>query len=357
MIMDVGRDTKPMLLSTRLGLAISGAPLRGVHRVPDITAPPQQAFACGISTLFLVGLFVFLGTPLAAQSTTLWPQDDPRPILSFAQPVAAVAPVPQAVIPSSEKGTMASSAAHTKQPAPKLPEFEVASVKPVDMTGQLLNSFTIHPGGRMDMQGWELTRLISVAFNVERVTGGADWTRVQKFDIRAVPPNEMQASIKDVRSKPGIADPHLRQMLQALLIGRFQLRFHHETTTSNVYLLQRGATPPTLRPTSIDGSRTTSWAWQFLTRDHGRWVLQGATMPTLARILSGALETPVLDETGLTGTYDYKQRGADDDAPVADQDLVPSLLRFVAELKLKLRKAKRPVDVFMIDGAARPLPY
>jgi len=134
--------------------------------------------------------------------------------------------------------------------------------------------------------------------------------------------------------------------------------------TSDVYLLQKGAKPPAFRPTSVDPSKTNSSLWQPIGRPQGHWVLHGATMAMLAQALSGTLQVQVLDETGLTGAYDYTQRGTDDIAPaVGDdiapavgQDLGPSLLNFLAELKLTLRKARRPVNVFVIDGAEKPLP-
>jgi uncharacterized protein (TIGR03435 family) len=144
-------------------------------------------------------------------------------------------------------------------------------------------------------------------------------------------------------------------MLQALLIRRFRLRFHYEAIDSDVYLLQNTSKLPVARPTSADAPKTQLSSQASVFRDHGHWVLQDATMPDLARELSNALGTPVIDNTGLKGAYDYKQRGSD--VPPADgQGAESSLLMFLGELKLRLHKVKRPVDVFVIDRAGRPTP-
>ncbi len=355
--MDNRRSTRSTLLPAARVLAVSDAPLRDLHRTPDRTASRLHVFLWRLTTFLLMGPFVFLSTPLSAQSATQWPKDGHGPILALTQPSAGIAAVPQAAVPSSAKGTKgAARAAQTSQPPLQLPEFEIATVKFVDMNGEILNMCSIRPGGRLDIRGWDLNTLIAAAFRPERISGGADWTRSQRFDIQAVPPEDMRASITDLRTRPFIADPRLRQMLQALLTSRFQLRFHYETVTSDAYVLQTGGKPPAFRPTSIDPSRANSLGWQPITLDHGHWVLQGATMAALAHALSGTLGIRVLDETGLTGAYDYKQRGIYDEAPTVGQDLGPSLLHFLAELKLTLRKVTRPVDVFVIDDAKRPLP-
>ncbi len=246
-------------------------------------------------------------------------------------------------------------AQQTPQPATRLPEFEAASVKPVDMNGEILNAFIIRPGGRLDFKGQELDGLIRLAFHPERITGGAEWTRVEKFDIQAVPPEDLRGSITDLRTRPFIADPNIRQMLQALLIRRFKLRFHYESVATDVYLLQKGADDPTFRPTSVDPVKANSPGWSPIGRDAGNWVLRGATMAALADALSSFLRAPVLDETGLTGAYDYRQRGTDE-AITPGQDLGPSFLAFFKEMKLTLQKTKRPIDVFVIDSAERPIP-
>jgi uncharacterized protein (TIGR03435 family) len=48
-----------------------------------------------------------------------------------------------------------------------------------------------------------------------------------------------------------IEDEQLREMLQSLLIDRFQLRFHRETQTGDVIFLERTDKPLALRQTEV----------------------------------------------------------------------------------------------------------
>jgi len=255
------------------------------------------------------------------------------------------------------------------------PEFEVSSVKPTDLsTGQIKVGLRIYPGGRIVISGCELTGLIRVAYQLsyQEILGGADWTDRVRYDIEAVPSEDMRAAIRDLRHDSWtIADEHLRQMLQSLLRARFQLQFHRETRTGNVYLLKQASKRPAFHPTGVDPSspgapygRISFRQWRDCGSGRcpaGEWVLEAATMADVAWFASAnALgRAPVLDRTGLSGAFDYKQSRADVGS-AADADfasaLASSFLNFLQELHLKLERAKGPVETFVIDRAEKPLP-
>jgi uncharacterized protein (TIGR03435 family) len=143
-------------------------------------------------------------------------------------------------------------------------------------------------------------------------------------------------------------------MLQALLVDRFQLKFHRETKTGDVYLLQRNnAKPLALKPTDP----TQAALMENSAGNIGyarRWVLSAATMPRLAAFASEyMLYAPVIDQTGLTGPYDYKQPEPPTPEP-ANTEQVDLFLRLIPELGLKLERTKGPVEVFLIDHATKP---
>jgi uncharacterized protein (TIGR03435 family) len=80
-------------------------------------------------------------------------------------------------------------------------------------------------------------------------------------------------------------------------------------------------------------------------------------MPQLAQHLSAhVLGAPVLDRTELSGRFDYKQSQPSQDKADPDDNLSSSFLRFIRELGLKLERAKGPVEIFVIDRAAKPSP-
>jgi uncharacterized protein (TIGR03435 family) len=238
----------------------------------------------------------------------------------------------------------------------RLPEFEVASVKPTDLSRDILVATHVYPGGRVVISGCELIGLIEIAFQVLpwQISGAAVWAQEDKYEVEAVPPKAMQASIEDLRvGHFEIADEHLREMLQSLLIHRFQLKFHWATKTGDVYLLKSNGKPPAFRPSRADPSspRYGSISW----RGRRQWEIYAATMPQLAEYLSAhVLGAPVLDRTGLIGRLDYKQTQPGLDPADPGDDLSSSFLRFIQELQLKLERTKGPVETFVIDRAAKP---
>jgi uncharacterized protein (TIGR03435 family) len=247
--------------------------------------------------------------------------------------------------------------------AAKLPEFEVASVKPTDMNGQIIVGVFLYPGGRTRISGYVLTGLIQTAYQLtyQKITGGADWTDQTLYDVEAVPPKDIQPSIQDLRfGRSKIADEHLRQMLQALLIERFQLKFHWETKPGTVYLLKRGAKPPAFHASNAAPSLTGRQEPIFW-RGLRQWVMKDATMADLAEYVSDSIvHAPVLDRTGLNGGFDYTQNPIERDpaAPGGDisAEVAASFLNFLGEIHLKLERSKGPVETFVIDRAEKPSP-
>jgi len=72
-----------------------------------------------------------------------------------------------------------------------------------------------------------LKRLICAAFNIElwQIQGGEGWTENDLFDIEAKPQQTSESNPYSLNhSNVTIGDPRLRQMMQALLTERFQLR-------------------------------------------------------------------------------------------------------------------------------------
>ena len=106
-----------------------------------------------------------------------------------------------------------------------------------------------------------------------------------------------------------------------------------------------GETPATPPPTNIEahGSR------------HGlEFVGSNAPMRAITGALSSMVEAPVVDKTGLTGTYNYTlQFGREWSAN--DPDGWPSILTAIQEqLGLKLEAVHEPVPNLVVDHIAKP---
>jgi uncharacterized protein (TIGR03435 family) len=62
----------------------------------------------------------------------------------------------------------------------------------------------------------------------------------------------------------------------------------------------------------------------------------------------------VLDQTGLTGAYDYKLEWGDVGAVNADADALSIFTAIQDQLGLKLEKITAPIEVLIVDSAAKP---
>jgi len=244
-----------------------------------------------------------------------------------------------------------------------LPEFEVASIKPVVPNVPHMMGVQVYPGGRLVISSFALKTLITTAFGVSswKISGGEDWMGRDEYNVEAKPPESMQASIRDLRHTLfGIEDEHLREMLQALLIQRFQLKFHRETKTGDVYLLERSGKPLALRPVEAPaaGADPSSENHSFGSIGYvdGKWSIFATSMPQLAKFASdNVLRVPVLDRTELTGRFNYTQR-LPDAVPQYSGDQSDSFHSYLRELGLKLERGKGSVESFVIDHAVKPLP-
>jgi uncharacterized protein (TIGR03435 family) len=231
-------------------------------------------------------------------------------------------------------------------------EFEVASVKPTNPRGGMVGCLT-YPGGRVFCGASTLGMLLEVAFHVQRfqISGGPDWINAARYDIDARP----SASSKSANANPSsIKNPpndEQLQMLQALLEDRFQLKFHRSVKPGPVYLLVMGNKKLKL----VDAKDKNEFSWVGSPQGgaiSGDGIAgTNISMPLLAERLSGYLKRPVLDNTGLTGSFDFRI-----DAPPSgeDPDVTTSILDCLHALGLELKAAKAPVETIFIDHAAKP---
>jgi uncharacterized protein (TIGR03435 family) len=243
---------------------------------------------------------------------------------------------------------------------PKPLEFEVASVKPIDLNGPIRVGVQVFSGGRVVISGLSLKAIVATAFGMSfrQISGADDWTGKDLYVVEARPPGN--AKISDLRHTLfAIEDEHLREMLRALLVDRFQLKFHRETKPGDVFLLVRNDKPPGLSPSRIDhedeGSSPTRSAFGSIGYAGGRWVLSNTTMQQLARFAADLIvHAPVSDRTELSGSFDYKQAIPDEKPDYGDN--TESFLRLLPDLGLKLERSKGTIETLVIDQAAKPSP-
>src|SRR5438477_3190759 len=124
---------------------------------------------------------------------------------------------------------------------PKFEAFEVATVKPVDAALQAGRMFKMDGPHRWTATNFTLKNLIALGYdlNPRTISSGPNWMDQQKFVIEAVTPGEV---------KPTRAEQ--MQMLRALLVDRFKLKFHREDREYSIYELTLAKGGPKLKPTA-----------------------------------------------------------------------------------------------------------
>jgi uncharacterized protein (TIGR03435 family) len=235
------------------------------------------------------------------------------------------------------------------------PAFEVASVKPSSERDQVIGLCT-YPGGRITVTNYTLKMLIHDAYNLEdhQIPGGPHWAGEDRYNIEAKPPATSDASHWVPESFKTPPNPEQRQMLQTLLAGRFQLQAHTETKQESVYALVVSKGGAKLKPPDaakqpfIHFGRTGSVYRESVSE---LLIGQNATMAMLAARLADLVSRPVLEQTGLPGSFDFRvEYGGDTQSEAA-----PPLSRALQDqLGLKLETQPGSVNVLVIDRAEKP---
>jgi uncharacterized protein (TIGR03435 family) len=205
-----------------------------------------------------------------------------------------------------------------------------------------------------------LRTVLTVAYQMppSRIIGGAKWLDSEHYDITA----KLEAST--ARDETG-RTTNMRPMLEALLVDRFQLVLHHETRVVPTYALVVKADKPKLqeaekRPCSPGQPIISCEGLQFT--GVGAVTAKNVAVASVVAALSGIIGRPVVDQTGLTGRYDFTlnwtpdptQRGSDHGLEDPALPSGPSIFTAVQEqLGLRLQPRKGPVDYIVIDRAER----
>ena len=141
-----------------------------------------------------------------------------------------------------------------------------------------------------------------------------------------------------------------REMILNLLVERFG--FKYEEQEMPVYLLERGKGPLKLVPPKHP-ERVADPRGGLIMRGElatGEGVGQGVTMSFLAQQLMWPLERPVIDRTGVDGTYDFAVEPIDPD----NHDRLRGAILMTQALGLKLTSGRAPVRTIHIDAANPP---
>lgn len=264
-----------------------------------------------------------------------------------------------------------------------LPAFDVVSIKPHKDEGMRMQAgIWIKPDG-ISASGIPLPMLLREAFGIseDRVLNEPEWAKSSRYDIEAKVAPEDAAKLKSL-------SPQQRwKMLLPALEDRFGLKFHHTMEDLQAYTLvvAKGGPKMTVaksaetggeatRPEGSVGNAPQSQVMMRRSADGMRMECHGASMESLAQMISEQLGSTVVDRTGLKDNYDYtlswmpdesggpmmvgsgpmmmrmSGTGSPADGDASKDAAGPSLFTALQEeLGLKLETQKVPVDVVVID--------
>jgi uncharacterized protein (TIGR03435 family) len=248
---------------------------------------------------------------------------------------------------------LAPPAAHP-QSAPvsaSLPAFGAATIRPPDPKAHNQNvGFSGAPGGRVFFGG-NIKMLVEYSFDLQdyQIAGGPGWTTSQWFEINAVPPET--SSSHNIRVRNAEPTPEQRLMLQSLLADRFGLKLHLETKEGEVYILTRSRNPLQLKPPKdpeLDPRAIVMMKQGGIADGEAQGT--NTTTDYLALRLSRYLQLPVLNQTGIIGTYDYYLPPDDPE----NHDVVAAVMDVVDRLGLKIKRGRGPIQTLVIDHIEQP---
>jgi uncharacterized protein (TIGR03435 family) len=294
--------------------------------------------------------------------------------------------------------TGATLAAQSPPPAAQAPvSFEVTSVKR-NTSGEGFMTVRLQ-ADRPSFVNVPVRQLIVRAYGVQpyQVLGGPSWVGSDRFDVTAKAPE-------------GTTPEQANLMLQSLLADRFKLKVHKESRQSDVFRLVKARTDGKLgdaikpaavncgnmgrgrpggpgplpgpaqsaaAPPPVPGARVGGppgpggpLAGCQMMIAPGRFIVSGQPISAFASMLANQLGRPVLDETGLTGPYDFTVsfmpdsggRGLPPGAPPPGAPELPPIdpnapalpTALQEQLGLKLEATKGPVEMIVIDSIEPP---
>lgn len=188
------------------------------------------------------------------------------------------------------------------------------------------------------VQGSPLIEVISRAYGLEnfQIVDGPEWINTPYlYDIDAVPP-------------PAFVEVSEAEMLQALLADRFHLDAHVATREMEAFVLELAGENTSMELVSEEEANRGNFP-RRLKSPAMMAIVWNFSMDSLAGFFSRQLGRPVLNLTGLRGTYATPVLRLDSTEP----DIVVKVLLEHSGLKLEMRPTD--VEVLVISTIEQPV--
>jgi uncharacterized protein (TIGR03435 family) len=247
-------------------------------------------------------------------------------------------------------------------------QFEAVSIKR-NKSGSDFVSIQPSPGGRLTATNVTVANLIAWAYVVRtsEIENAPAWADSEGYDVAA-----------EAEGNPRFDafQPTLETMFRSVLAERCKLILHRETKQLPVYSLviaKRGSKMHQLAGNGSDcleHPNPENPCGQIRLPQPGQLTARRANISALVFVLSRLLDRPVIDQTGLTGSYDFDLKwpleplvrppSSAGPAPIPDREsiaaaMAPAVATAMEEqLGLELQSSKGPVEILVIDHLERP---
>lgn len=225
--------------------------------------------------------------------------------------------------------------------------YEVASIRASDPDRESGSVQPLLNGVGYTVDGLPLRSMLSVMYRIPRrqISGGPNWVNTENYDVYG-------------RTDHAYSIDDLHLMFENLLADRFNLKLHTEQVPGPVYVLRAARSGMKMKPVDV-GTNRRSPIWSTTDGVTADGVPLNYLCYWLGQVLQGD-ERPVVDGTGLTGTYDFNlsfrwpeepKAGGDDGR---SEDLPTIFQALHDQLGLDLVPEKGMVTKLIIDHAEKP---
>jgi uncharacterized protein (TIGR03435 family) len=195
---------------------------------------------------------------------------------------------------------------------------------------------------------------VPVVFVVEFAYHLMDPTRIVGLPKWATGPQvyaiEARVSGQDTAAFSALKRDEKASMMQSVFSERFNMKAHIETREMPAYALVIAKSGSRLK----NPSDTDSGISQF-GGNNGEVKWANSPLTDLKFLLAKETGRPVVDNTGLTGKYDFLLEYTPSSPAAKDESGRPSIFTALEEqLGLKLVPSKQPVDVLVVDSIEQP---
>jgi uncharacterized protein (TIGR03435 family) len=270
--------------------------------------------------------------------------------------LAGIAAAPAAQAPSAPERQLPATA-----------RFDVTSVKPSLLERARVSAL----GNRLAASGQSLRSYIALAYGVPRyrIVGGPGWIDGDTYDIEATAAADTRlifvAHANGVRLSPF-------PLLENLLADRFALRLRRETRDVDAYALVR-ATPDWRPGPGLQQVEVACKPYRRGEDTSGPFCRIGMTpmgfeatgydwkSGVLLAAISTAVDREVIDQTGITGSFDIRLRWGDPaltatDSPQGEESRVALFTALREQLGLRLVSTRAPGTILVVESVTRPSP-